>query len=84
MYYYSVDYKTIPSVLPQYLQAEIGLASEYEMSFLFKHQNKLDEEGISNAFESNLKDNKINYTELVIIKSKEITEQGFTDRTQYT
>jgi hypothetical protein len=82
MYYYSVSYKTIPSTVLPEIEKEVG--EEYEMFFLFGYQNRLNDEQINYALESYLCDNKIIYTELIIIKRNEITEQEYIDRTQYT
>jgi hypothetical protein len=82
MYYYSVNYKTVPSTLSPELQKEIG--NDYETIFLFGHQNKLNNKEIKYALESYLNDNKLNYTELIITHRKEISEEEYASSTQYS
>jgi hypothetical protein len=86
MYYYSVDYKTNPPNIPADLKDEIerGLIRDFESGFLFGHQNKLNDAGIKIALESYLKNNKIYFTELIITKSEEITEEEYIGRTRYS
>jgi len=50
---------------------------------LLGHSEKLNDREIEFALKSYLKENKVSYTELIIIQSKEITEQEYIDRTQY-
>jgi hypothetical protein len=83
MIYYSVFYKTIPSTLPLKVETEL-LGDDYETGLLFGRPNKLSKEDIRDVIKLYLKENKIDYTELIITESKEITEKEYIDRTQYS
>jgi hypothetical protein len=83
MYYYSIFYKTNPSTLLLDVDGKVK-GKNYETGFLFGHQNKLTDAGIKAVLESHLKNSKIDYTELIITESEEITEQDYLGRTQYS
>ncbi len=82
MQYYSVSYKTDPPNLPPGIEKEFG--EEYEMFLLFGRQNKLNDKDIDDVLKSYLKENQITYNELIITEVKEISEQEYIDRTQYS
>ena len=52
--------------------------------YLFANKNKLEPDLIKFALESYLKDKKIVYKNLSIIESKEITEQEYLGKRQYS
>ena len=78
MHYYSVSYRIFPRELREDVETNMKLF------FLFGSKNKLGDAEIKYALEYYLKENKENYTKLIITESKEIAEQEYIDRTQYT
>lgn len=82
MQYYSVSYKTNPPNLPSGIEKEFE--EDYETFLLFGRPNKLNTKDIEDVIKSYLAQNKIAYKELIISEIKEITEQEYSDRTQYS
>ncbi len=81
MHYYSVNYKISPST--GNTAVEIDNGSSYELIYLFSHPDILNKGLIKAVLEAYLKENKIEYEELTITASKEITGNEYVESTQY-
>ena len=80
MYYYEVFYETTPSSIPLDLKES---ATDIRLIFYFEANKKLDSDGIRNAVEYYLKEQKIKYVELLISEVNEITGEEYHSHTQY-